>query len=391
MVERRADPSDRRAYRLYLLPAAQTHLQSIAQVTMPKITSPDPVVITPDRATQRVIKRRILLGVVPLLVAAVAGVVYLRGGRFVETENAYLKADKVPVSAEVSGAVKELLTTENQRVLAGQVLFRLDAAPFRLAAAKAQAKLLQVRTDLAVIKASYREKQAELSLARTKHAFALKEQNRQAELVSKNFVSVSKFDDAKLSADIAGQQIFALEQDLKRIAESLGGSLNSPVAQHPAYLSAKVELEEAELNLARIDVRASMPGTVSKPPKLGQFVQAGSMAMALVVNGNLWVEANLPETELTYVHPGQAVKIQIDTFPDQTWTGEVESLSPATGSEFALIPAQNASGNWIKIAQRVPVRIKLTQALGMPELRTGLSTHAEIDTGHRRSLLGLSL
>jgi len=336
-------------------------------------------------------KRLLLLGVIPTLAAAIAGVVYLQGGRIVETENAYLKADKVPVNSQVSGIVKELLISENQVVPAGQVLFRLDAEPFRLAVDKAQAKLSQVRTDLAVMKASYREKQAEITLAQTKHAFTLREQNRQAELVGKNFVSASRFDDAKQSADLAGQQIFALEQDLKRIAQSLGGGVQSPVEHHPAYLSAQAELEQAKLDLARVDVRASMPGTVSKPPKLGQFVQAGSMSMALVVNGNLWVEANLPETDLTYVHPGQAVKIYVDTFPDQTWAGEVESLSPATGSEFALIPAQNATGNWIKIAQRVPVRIKITPASGMPELRTGLSTKVEIDTGHRRSLFGLSL
>jgi len=358
---------------------------------MSNITSPDPSVITSTRTSKRMMKRLILLGVIPILAATIAGIVYLQGGRIVETENAYLKADKVPVNSEVSGIVKELLIAENQVVPAGQVLFRLDAAPFRLAVAKAQAKLSQVRTDLAVMKASYREKQAEITLARTKHAFALREQNRQADLVNKNFVSASKFDDAKQSTDLAEQQIFALEQDLKRIAESLGGSLNSPVEHQPAYLSAQAELEEANLDLSRVDVRASMPGTVSKPPKLGQFVQAGTMTMALVVNGNLWIEANLPETELTYVHPGESVKIHVDTFPDQTWTGEVESLSPATGSEFSLIPAQNATGNWIKIAQRVPVRIKITPASGMPELRTGLSAKAEIDTGHRRGLFGFSL
>lgn len=355
-----------------------------------KISS-DPNATASSRIAKRMMKRLVLLGLIPLLAVVMVGVVYLRGGRIVETENAYLKADKVSVSSEVSGTVKELLITENQVVTAGQVLFRLDVAPFRLAVAKAEAKLSQVRTDLAVMRASYREKQAEISLARTRHAFALREQGRQAELVNKNFVSASKFDDAKQSADLAGQQMFVTEQDLKRIAESLGGSLNTPVEQHPAYLSAQAELEQAQLDLSRVEVRAATAGTVSKLPKLGQFVQAGSMAMTLVVNDKLWVEANLPETDLTYVHPGQAVKIHVDTFPDAAWTGEVDSLSPATGAEFSLIPAQNATGNWIKIAQRVPVRIKIMPVSGMPELRAGLSAKAEIDTGHRRSLFGLSL
>lgn len=353
--------------------------------------SPNPHTQASPTLGKRMMKRLVLLGLIPMLALLVVGVVYLQGGRIVETENAYLKADKVSVSSEVSGVVKELLVSENQLVTAGQLLFRLDAAPFRLAVAKAEAKLLQVRTDLAVTRASYREKQAEITVARTRHAFALKEQGRQAELVNRNFVSASKFDDAKQSADLAGQQILVTEQDLKRIAESLGGSVNTPVEQHPAYRSAQAELEQARLDLSRVEVRAAMTGTVSKLPKLGQFVQAGSMAMALVVNGKLWVEANLTETDLTYVHPGQTVKIQVDTFPDASWTGEVESLSPATGAEFSLIPAQNATGNWIKIAQRVPVRIKIIPASGMPELRAGLSAKAEIDTGHRRRLFGFSM
>ncbi|MDD3935412.1 HlyD family secretion protein [Rhodoferax sp.] len=353
--------------------------------------SSDPKALASSRMAQRTLKRLILLGLIPLLAIVVLGVVYLRGGRIVETENAYLKADKVSVSSEVSGTVKELFIRENQAVAAGQLLFRLDAAPFRLAVAKAEAKLSQVRTDLAVMRASYREKQAEITLARTRHAFALKEQGRQAELVNKKFVSAAKFDDAKQSADLAGQQMVVTEQDLKRIAESLGGSLSTPVEQHPAYLSAQAELEQVRLDLLRVEVRAATTGTVSKLPKLGQFVQAGSMAMVLVVNDKLWVEANLPETDLTYVHPGQSVKIHVDTFPDEVWTGEVESLSPATGAEFSLIPAQNATGNWIKIAQRVPVRIRIIPDSGRSELRTGLSAKAEIDTGHRRSLFGFSL
>ena len=332
-----------------------------------------------------------LLVLVPALVALVAAAVYLRGGRYIETENAYVKADKVPVSAEVAGTVRELLVNENQAVTAGQPLFRLDAAPFRVAVAKAEAKLAQVRTELAEIRATYKEKQADITVACTRQAFALKDELRQAELVSKNFVSASRFDDAKQTTVLAGQQTAALEQSLARIAVSLGGSAQSPVQQHPTYLAAKAELEQAQLDLARVEVRAPIDGTVSKPPKLGQYVAAGSTAMALVGSKDLWIEANFTETELTYMHPGQPVTIHVDTYPDQRWRGEVESLSPATGAEFSVIPAQNATGNWVKIAQRVPVKIKIVRGEGLPALRAGLSTTVEIDTGHRRRLLGLSL
>jgi membrane fusion protein (multidrug efflux system) len=329
--------------------------------------------------------------VVPLIAALAVGVVYIKGGRYVETDNAYIKADKVPVSAEVSGTVTDVLVDENQSVNAGQPLFRLDPAPFQVAVAKAEAKLAQVRTDLAALKASYREKQAEIALARTKYAFSQKDQRRQADLVARNFISASKFDDAKQSTDLAEQQISVLDQDLKRIAETLGGSVESPVERHPSYRVALAELEQAKLDLARAEVRAPLPGIVSKPPKPGQYVAAGSIALALVVSGNLWVDANFTETDLTYVHPGQPVTIRVDTYPDAAWKGVVESLSPATGAEFSVIPAQNATGNWVKIAQRVPVRIKIEAAPTLPQLRAGLSTIVEIDTGHRRSVLGFSL
>jgi membrane fusion protein (multidrug efflux system) len=341
--------------------------------------------------SRRRLKRLVLLVVVPLLAALVVGIVYLRGGRHVETDNAYIKADKVPVSAEVSGTVREVLVEENQYVAAGQSLFRLDPAPFQLAVAKADAQLAQVRTDLAALKASYREKQAEIVLAQTKQAFAQKDLRRQADLVARNFISAVKFDDAKQSTDLAGLQIEALRQDLNRISEALGGSIDAPVENHPSYRVAQAELDQARLDLERIDVRALLPGIVSKPPKPGQYVGAGATALVLVVSGDLWVEANFPETDLTYVHPGQPVTIKIDTYPDTTWKGVVDSLSPATGSEFSVIPAQNATGNWVKIAQRVPVRIRIEAVPNAPQLRAGLSTIVDIDTGHRRRVLGFTL
>jgi len=309
----------------------------------------------------------------------------------VETDNAYVKADKIPVGVEVSGAVQEVLVKENQAVAAGDVLFRFDPAPFDVAVAKAEAKLGQARTEIAALKASYREKQAEIRLARTRQTFAKSDQQRQQELVAMNFVSASTLDAANQNADLASQQIATLEQDLRRIAESLGGSVDLPVERHPSYLVALAELEQARLDRAHAEVHAPQSGTVSKPPRPGQYLTTGSTALALVVSGNLWIEANFPETELTYVHPGQPVAIHVDTFPDAKWHGTVESLSPATGAEFSLIPAQNATGNWVKIAQRVPVRINLEHVADAPQLRAGLSTTVEIDTGHRRRLLGLSL
>lgn len=336
-------------------------------------------------------KRLLLLVVIPLIAAMGVGVAYLKGGRFVQTDNAYVKAEKVAISAEVAGRVHEVLVQENQTVKAGQALFRLDPEPFHVAIARAEARLAQVRTDFAALKASYRAKQAEITLATTRHTFAKRDQQRQADLVAKNFISAARFEESQQTADLAVQQITALEQDLHRIAETLGGSVDTPVESHPTYRTAVAELNKVKLDLAHTEVRASLAGNVNKPPRLGQFITAGSVAMALVVSGDLWIEANYTETDLTYVQPGQPAVVRIDTYPGVTWHGTVDSLSPATSAEFAVIPAQNATGNWVKITQRVPVRIRLDAEPNTPPLRAGLSAVVEIDTGHRRRLFGFAL
>ena len=335
--------------------------------------------------------RATLLVVVPVLAALAVLILYFTGGRYVGTEDAYVKADKVPVSAEVAGAIQEVPVRENQVVAAGQLLFRLNPAPFQVAVAKAQAKLGQVRADVSALRASYREEQAQIALARTKYEFALRDERRQSDLAAKHFISASKLDEAKQAADLARQQIVALEEDLKRIGETLAGGVDTPLERHPAYLAALAELDQARLDLARTEVRAPLPGTVSKPPKPGQYAAAGATMMALVASGNLWVEANFTETDLTHVHPGQLASVRIDTYPDAVWNGTVESLSPATGAEFSVIPPQNATGNWVKITQRVPLRIRLDARPGLPQLRAGLSATVEIDTGYRRRLAGIAL
>jgi membrane fusion protein (multidrug efflux system) len=350
-----------------------------------------PLTIVPSVARQRGLRRLILLVVVPLIAALVTLVVYLHGGRYVSTDNAYVEASKAPISSQVAGTIQEVLVRENQSVPAGQVLFRLDPHPFQVAVARAEANLAQTRTDLLALKASYREKQVEIALARTRHAFAVKEQGRESELAAGHYIPETTLDASRLNTDLTAQQITALQEDLKRIAESLGGGVGDPVEQHPRYRMAVADLEQAKLDLAHVEVRAPMAGTVNKQPTPGQYLAAGDMAMVLVVSGNPWVEANLTEKDLTHVHPGQSVTIHVDTYPGAAWKGMVESLSPATGSEFSIIPAQNATGNWVKIAQRVAVRIKLDASPSLPRLRSGLSAEVKIDTGHRRRLLGFTV
>ncbi|MCL4184998.1 MAG: HlyD family secretion protein [Burkholderiaceae bacterium] len=354
----------------------------------PALGAPPADAVTPP--ARRRMMRFALLVVVPLVAALAAIVVYLAGGRYVQTDNAYVKADKVPLSAEVAGAVAEVLVRENEAVVAGQPLFRLDAAPFRVAVARAEARLAQARTDIAAMKAGYREKQAQIALAETRYDFALKEQNRQADLAARQYISASRLDDARQATELAQREIVARQQDLQRVATELGGGVDVPIERHPAWRAAQAELEQARLDLARIEVRASLAGTVGKLPKPGQYLAAGVMAAALVADAEPWIEANFPEQDLTWVRPGQPVEVRIDTYPDRVWRGVVESLSPATGAEFAILPAQNATGNWVKIAQRVPLRVQLEPQDGVPALRAGLSATVRIDTGHRRALWGFS-
>ena len=325
-------------------------------------------------------KRFILLIVIPSVAVLITAVMYLMGGRYVETDDAYIKADKVPISSQVSGVIKEILVKENQSVTKSQLLFRLDPQPFQVALAKTESQLAQARIDILAMKSSYREKQAEIALAKTKYSFSLRNKKRQADLAVKHFTSVSSLDDAQEGAEIAAQQLVTTGHDLQRLADSLAGGIDEPVEKHPSYLVAKAELDQAKLDLAHTEIRAPMSGSINSPPKPGQYISAGTITMTLVANEHPWVEANFTEKELTNIRPGQKVITTIDVYPGKKWKGIVDSLSPATGSEFSIIPAQNATGNWVKIAQRIAVRIKLIPEPNSPPLRSGLSSWVKIDT-----------
>lgn len=337
------------------------------------------------------IKRLFLLLFVPLVALSAGLVVYLHSGRYVETDNAYVKANKIPISPEVSGAVKEVYVQENDEVSEHQPLFKLDPKPYQVALNKAEAQLGKVRTELSALKASFEEKQAEIDAATTRLTFAEKNQKRQQELATKHFVSASIIDESQKDVDLAKQEILALERDLERIKAMLNNSISAPVESHPNYLSAQAEVDQARLNLERVIIKAPSAGRINRPPQQGEYLTTGRTAMTLVAIKNLWIEANFTETDLTHINPGQPVTIHISTYPKKTWKGVVESLSPATGAEFSLIPPQNATGNWVRITQRLPVRIKLDSDSSPYQLMAGLSASVKIDTGHCQQLMGLAL
>jgi len=339
----------------------------------------------PERPRRRWV-RPVLLLAGPALVLIVGVYLYATGGRFVSTENAYVKANKVQISAQVSGPIIAVAVVENQHVDKDEVLFRIDPVPFQVALARADAQLEKVKADIEALKAGYRAKLAERQLAEVNIGYAENEYRRWSALAQSQAASRMKYDEAKHNIDVARQQAAMLGQDIARILASLDGDPDIPAERHHAYLEAKAERDRVALDLANTAVKAPFAGIASKKPELGQYAYAGGPAMSLVSDRNVWVEANFKETELTYVRPGQPVTVEVETYPGRVWPGVVDSIAQATGAEFAVLPPQNASGNWVKVVQRIPVRIAIRAAPDDPPLRAGMSTSVEIDTGHRRPM-----
>ena len=344
----------------------------------------------PKRATQRT-KRNILLFGVPIVAVLISAYVYLSGGRYVSTDNAFIKNHKTTITAEVSGMIDTLSVAENQVVHKGDLLFSVDPVPFQVAVAKAEAQREQVRIDLLSQKAAYEEKQAEIKLAENTLAYNQRDEERQADLLKQHYISDSQFDASSQTTQTSQLKINTLRQDLRRLREALGGDVNRPIEDHPSYKAAEAALEQARINLKHVHITAPANGVVTHVPTAGEYITKGGSAMVLIANTAPWIDANFTEKDLTHMHPGQHVDIEVDAYPGITWQGKIASISPATGSEFSVIPAQNASGNWVKVAQRVPVRIQIQQIENGPMLRSGLSTEIRVDTEFQRSILGVKL
>jgi membrane fusion protein, multidrug efflux system len=305
------------------------------------------------------------------------------------TDDAYIEADKVGVSTDVSGIVQEIDVTENQHVEAGQALYRLDDLPFRLALQRAEAQVGIVRDELNALKANYGDMQAQIKQAQYDIDYYDRDFRRQQNLVSRGVVSEANFDTSHRNLQNAQQKLASLNQQLAAIAANLNGDPNIPIEKHPRYIDAVAQRDEAARQLAHSSVKAPFDGIVTNVPSIapGKYLQASTTAFYLVASDHVWVDANPKETELTYVHPGQPVTLTVDTYPDAQWSGTVESISPAAAQEFALLPAQNTSGNWVKIVQRVPTRVRVdTSDKTLPPLRAGMSVEIEVDTGHARGL-----
>ncbi len=339
---------------------------------------------TPPRAAWRERLRwpLMLLGVVAA--AVIAAWLYLSGGRREDTDDAYVRCAQVAISADVGGRVLQVDVHDNERVHRGQVLYRLDDASYRIALAAAQARLAAARAQLRVLRADVERARAELAAARDARHFAGLALVRTQRLAHSAIASQAQLDDAERARQQADRRVAAARAQLDAAQAALGG----PAARNPALRAAAAALAQARLDLAHTVVRAPADGIVTRVDALqpGRYIAAATPAFALLRTDRVWVEANFKEDQLAHMRVGDAAQVRVDALAGRELRGHVASFSPGTGAVFSLLPPENASGNWVKVVQRLPVRIALDAP--PPELRSGLSAEVVVDTGWHRHLFG---
>lgn len=346
-----------------------------------------PTDISPVRGRRERLRLPLLIAG-PLLLAIVAGYFYLFGGRYESTDDAYVRAAQASISSNVSGRVVEVAVHDNQHVRQGDLLFRLDAAPYTIAVAEAQAQLGKARLEVEQLRATYRQRKADLAAAQDTLKYRTSEAQRQQHLLDKGIASQAQFDAALHAKQNAQQQFNSAQQQIQAALAALGGNPDMPLEQHPYVLAAQAQLDHARLNLSYTTVVAPQDGVVTRVDELqvGDYIPAAKPVFALVSNRDVWVEANFKEVQLAHMRPGQSAEIAVDALSGRKLHATVASVSPGTGNEFSVLPAENATGNWVKVVQRVPVRLELDDP--SIRLQSGLSAQVTVDTQYQRHLFG---
>lgn len=352
----------------------------------PSQQASDAPVPPPARPRRRGL-RLVLLAGVPLVIAVVGLALYAMGGRYAETDNAYIHADTVSVAPEISGRLVSIDVATNQPVKAGQVLFHIDDRAPRYALERAEAAMRSATYDYQGIKASLGQARSLMQVSSAGAAYEKRELDRTSALAKSDNASQSALDQASILFTAASIFVQVAQSQIDVTLAKLGGDETLPLEKYPPYAQAVADRDQAQLDLDHTQVKAPFDGIAAKADAVlpGAMVAAGTPVLAVVRSDRLWIDANLNETDLTNVKTGQPVAVTVDTYPGVTWNGRVASLSPASGAEFSLLPPQNSSGNWVKVTQRIPVRV-LVDTAGKPQLRAGMSAEVAIDTGHARGL-----
>ncbi len=347
--------------------------------------------VLPEKAPQRPHRRSMRWAMFALLPLALIGGAYryVTGGQVMSTDDAYANAETVGISTDVSGIVQQIDVTENQHVDNGQVLYRLDSRQFQIALDSAKANLAQTALTIASMKQDYGRMLSDVTAQQAQVALDQATYDRNASLVGSGAVSRVTYDQARFTLEADKSKLESLRQQAAVQLAKLAGNPNIPVTQHPQFLQAKAQVDEAQRQLDDSVVKAPFAGIVTQVSAIarGKYLAASTTAFYLVATDHVWVDATPKETELTYVRSGQPVTVTVDTYPDAVWHGVVESVSPAAAQQFALLPAQNTSGNWVKVVQRIPLRVRVdTRGKNLPPLRAGMSVEVGVDTGHARGL-----
>ena len=350
--------------------------------------------------------RILLLGVIPCLAVLLSLYLYVKSGRYITTENAYIKFGIVAISADVSGRVEWVGVRDNALVRRDQPLFRIDPRPFQIALDQADAELELARNRIAHLRADYQEALAREEEAKERVDFLSRRLARQERLQQHDRGGEEDHDRAMHELALAKARHRLSSRQVERALSDLGGDATMPTKAHPAFLRAQAQRKRASLALESAHVLAPVDGVVSNMSlEPGEYVGEGEAIFSLIEKERVWVEANLKETQLTHIAEGQPATVKIDAYPDLVWKAQVSAIAPATGAEFSILPPQNATGNWVKVVQRVPVLLDMTPSpnssskAGSPDsghfetghLRAGMSARVSIDTGRESDPLHLLL
>ena len=342
-------------------------------------------------APTRPLRQRIRLPLMlagPIVVAVAAGWWYLTSGRYVSTDDAYIQSARTMISADVPGRVLNIAVHENEHVTKGQVLYRLDPASYQVAVNDAKAQLGVARLQVEALKATYQLKVADNKGAQETLDYQQREYDRQKKMLGSGVASQQQFDQASNGLEVARQRVASTQHDIGNILAQLGGNPDIPIDEHPMVQRAQAVVDAKQIDLNDTIIRAPEDGIVTKVEQLqvGDYITAATPVFSMI-SGRLWVEANFKETELTFMRPGQDATVSVDTYPDAEFHATVSSLSPGTGLTFSLLPPENATGNWVKVVQRLPVRLALTNVGPDTPLHAGLSVTVEVDTHYQRPWL----